>query len=425
MLPAAGVARMAAAMRLPETFADVLEILDQLGMFHMDLGLGRMETAVARLRLGQTAPVIHVVGTNGKGSTANYCAALAMAHGRRVGLYVSPHLVDVRERILVDGRMLPKGMWVEAARAVLESCADLGLTYFELVTLMAVWSFRRLEVDVMVLEAGLGGTYDATCVFAPSVVLLTPVGLDHQRVLGPTLVHIARDKAGAVGRCPAIAAPQAPQVLEVVQAKAAQSPWPVWVLTTPCQGAVAVPDGPVVDASWLPGQASFQVENAALAVAGWMRLARRQAWPVDEAACRRAVAGARWPGRLHQDGNILVDGAHNTMGLLALDEALGSRVFSWGIFQSMRDKELDAAALARVRARCRRMLVPELRGVERAWPAADLARMVDGQPVASVAEAVRQVAGASALVFGSLYLVGAYFASRGILPVRAWEDGEL
>lgn len=410
MLPAAASSRMAAAMRLPETFAQLQDLLHRLGMFHMDLGLGRVRAAMDRL--GLTRPghaVVQVVGTNGKGATANYLAALATAHGLRAGLFTSPHLVDVRERIKVNGRLLSPALWVEAARAVLGACADLGLTYFELVTLVALVCFRRLEVDLAVLEAGLGGTHDATCAVAPQLVLLTPVGLDHQDVLGPTLEHIAQDKAGALGRSPAVTAPQAPEALTIF--RQATGPWPLEELSPLDAGAVALASGPVVDPAWVPGQPAFQAINAALALAGWRRLAALRGWSVDEGTCRQALAAARWPGRFHQDGPVLVDGAHNTMGLAALDAALGARRFAYGIFQSMRDKHLDRTVLGRLLGRCDQVLVPEL-PMARAWPAADLAQAVGGEPVADVAAALARTGGAPTLLFGSLYLAGAYFALR-------------
>lgn len=397
-------------MQQPTTFAELEDLLNNLGMFHMELGLKRMRRALQRLQLHRPGGcIVQVVGTNGKGSTANFLAALATAHGVHTGLFTSPHLVDVRERIQVDGKMLPPTLWVEAAQEVLGPCGDLGLTYFELLTLMAVICFQRLGVELVILEAGLGGTHDATTALPSQLVLLTPVGLDHQDVLGPTLAHIARDKAGALGRAAAITAPQQPEVMAIFQQ--ATGHWPLFPLLPLAEDAVALPHGGVVDASWVPGQGAYQVTNAALAVAGWRHLTQTQGWPWSEATCRQAIAASRWPGRFHQDGHVLVDGAHNTMGLAVLDQALGSRRFCFGIFQSMRDKTLDATVLGRLGARCSVLLVPEL-PLERAWPATQLAAQVGGRAVASLPEALQHVQGHPTLLFGSLYLAGAYFRLR-------------
>jgi dihydrofolate synthase/folylpolyglutamate synthase len=402
-------------MHLPSTYEETLALLDSLGMFHMDLGLGRMESALARLDLAMPEAVVQVVGTNGKGSTACFLAALATAHGKRTGLFTSPHLVDVRERVRLDGAIVSPGLWTEGVRAVWGACADLGLTYFELTTVVALWCFARRAVQVAVLEAGLGGTHDATCAVPPSLVLMTPVGMDHQNVLGPTLAHIARDKAGALGRCPSLTVPQDPEVLAIFQEHTEATPWPVGEIGA-FAGGYQTPEGTAIDASWLPGQPPFQVTNAALALAGWERLARMMGWPVHRDVCREVVATVRWPGRFHEDGAVVVDGAHNPMGMAALDHALGDRRFAWGLFQSMQDKVLDMEVLGRLCRRCRRVLVPELPGIGRAWPAASLAARLGAEAVPSVAHALGRVGSDSALVWGSLYLVGAYFAARQSFP---------
>ena len=202
-------------MKFP-SFEHFTVYLDSLGLFSMRLGLDRMHAALDRMRLTRPeSTMVHVVGTNGKGSTSAFLAALAQAHGLRVGLYTSPHLVSVRERIRVDGRLLPEKCWVEAANAVMARCADVGLTYFELVTVMALHLFRAERVDLAVLEAGLGGTHDATCAVNADLTVMTPVGLDHEHVLGPELPDIARDKSGALGRCPAVTGIQNAEVRRV------------------------------------------------------------------------------------------------------------------------------------------------------------------------------------------------------------------
>jgi len=164
----------------------------------MDLTLDRMAAFVARH--GQPRfPVLHVVGTNGKGSTATVLAELLRAHGLRVGLCVSPHFITPRERILVDGAMLPEETWAQLGSRVFEEADGLELTYFEVLTALSVLAFEDAGVDVAVMEAGLGGRYDATNVLNPALTVFTPIGMDHMHVLGDSLELIAMDKAGAYG----------------------------------------------------------------------------------------------------------------------------------------------------------------------------------------------------------------------------------
>ena len=138
------------------TFASIAEFeahLDSLGLFSMQLGLARMQEALRLMGLQRlSATVVHVVGTNGKGSTSGFLEALARAHGLATGLYNSPHLVGVRERIRVRGGMVSEAGWLDAANAVMGRCAGVGLTYFELLTVMALLVFAREGLDLVVLE---------------------------------------------------------------------------------------------------------------------------------------------------------------------------------------------------------------------------------------------------------------------------------
>lgn len=388
--------------------------LDSLGLFSMRLGLERMHEALTRLDLVRPQAVVaHVVGTNGKGSTSGFLESLARAHGLKTGLYTSPHLVSVRERIRVDGHMLSEERWTWAANAVMARCADVGLTYFELLTVMAVHMFGQEGLDLVVLEAGLGGTHDATCAVAADLAVLTPVGMDHEQILGPTLAAIARDKAGALGRCPAVIGLQYPQVLDILLQAGAEQPL---ACLADCRvGAgflVPTESAPVLlTSAQLPGHPPYQLENAALALLAWRELARLRGWKFDAALCTQTLGQARFAGRYRQHGRVLVDGAHNSMGLAALCEALegtGER-FERLVFQSMRDKTLDPGILARLRALANDVVIPPLPGLERSWDPAGLASRFD--PAARVAAGLAEALGqrGSVLVCGSLYLVAAYY----------------
>jgi dihydrofolate synthase/folylpolyglutamate synthase len=394
-----------------QTFADFTSHLDKLGLFSMQLGLSRMREALGLMGLERLpAAVVHVVGTNGKGSTSGFLEALARSHGLATGLYASPHLVSVRERIRVGGRMLSERDWLLAANAVMERCAGVGLTYFELLTVMALHIFAHAGLDLVVLEAGLGGTHDATCAIPADLAVLTPVGLDHEQVLGPSLADIARDKAGALGGCPAVTGLQQPPVLDIF--RQAGAGWPLLSLEDCRDGqGFSIPGrGLHLSAASLPGHPPYQLHNAALAALAWSRLAEAWGWQFDASLCTQVLGETRFSGRFRRHGRILVDGAHNPMGLTALCEALerSGEHFDRLVFQAMRDKTLEPAILRRLQALADRVIIPAL-PLERAFKARELAERF-GPEAQAVDDLRAALAGdGSMLLCGSLYLVGAYY----------------
>lgn len=396
-----------------ESFSQFEAHLHGLGLFSMQLGLSRMHEALGRMRLASPGcAVAHVVGTNGKGSTSGFLEAMARAHGLRTGLYISPHLVGVRERIRMDGRMVPEERWLEAANAVMDVCSDVGLTYFELLTVMALWLFARERLDLVVLEAGLGGTHDATCAVPADLAAMAPVGMDHEHVLGPTLAHIARDKAGALGRCPAVTGWQEPEVLAIFRTASAGQP--LWCLEDCRDG-----DGFLIPAEqaplrftqdMLPGHPPYQLANAGLALLAWSRLARARGWQFDASLCTQALGRTRFSGRFRRHGKVLVDGAHNAMGLAALCDALEGERFDRLVFQAMRDKTQDPAILARLRGLASEVVIPALPGLERACDPAELAGCFGGRARVAPDLASALEDGGRVLLCGSLYLAGEYYA---------------
>lgn len=393
------------------TFAEFEAHLDGLGLFSMQLGLSRMHAALGLMGLERLpGTVVHVVGTNGKGSTSGFLEALARAHGLATGLYNSPHLVSVRERIRVGGRMLSEDEWLQAANAVMDRCAGVGLTYFELLTVMAMHIFALAKLDLIVLEAGLGGTHDATCAVPADLAVLTPVGLDHERILGPALVDIARDKAGALGRCAAVTGAQAPEALAIL--RQAGSKWPFVELS-----ACRVPEGfrfparnMLLTPASLPAHPSYQLANAALAILAWSQLAEARGWQFDASLCTQVLGRTRFSGRFCRHGRILVDGAHNPMGLSALcdDLELSGEHFDLLVFQAMRDKTLEPAILRRLQALADRIVIPAL-PLERAFESRELAARF-GSGATTAQDLKTALAGeGTVLLCGSLYLVGAYY----------------
>ncbi len=289
----------------------------------IDLGLARMQAALAAGgHPEQRFRAVQVAGTNGKGSIATFLHAILQAAGLRAGVYRSPHLRSWCERIQlgerwIDGETLRQDLARWQARAERHS-----LTAFELFTAAAMDRFAREDLDLVVLEVGLGGRLDATTAHPERMVVgFGPIGLDHQDFLGDTLAEIAMEKAGVLdGGQVAISAPQPPEATEVLERQARLRGVALhWVDPLPSveQG------GPVLG---LPG--AFQRGNAAVAV-GMARVLRARGWSIPEVAIAQGLRQARWPGRLElrswKGRALLLDGAHNPAGALALRQELDER----------------------------------------------------------------------------------------------------
>jgi dihydrofolate synthase / folylpolyglutamate synthase len=291
------------------------EHLLSLELFGMRFGLERMRRLLTALGSPQSGfRAIHVVGTNGKSSTVRFAAAMLEAHGLRAGAYLSPHLTTFAERVRVgceDLTPLEFGRAVErAAKAAkkVERGLDEGerVTQFELLTAAAFSELARAGVDVAVIEAGLGGRWDATNVLAAPVVVLTNVGLEHTRWLGPTVSDIAREKVAVVPEGGTlVCGPLHPEAREVVQHLDAR------IVDVEAPLDVALPH--------------YQRLNAAVARAAVEQLLGE----VDEDAVRRAAVSVAVPGRFQVVADApltIVDGAHNPAGMAALAEALPEAV---------------------------------------------------------------------------------------------------
>jgi len=396
--------------------------LDRLQPLAMRFGLERMERALDALGHPERGyAVLHVGGTNGKGSTCAMAAAALEAAGHRVGLYTSPHLVRFNERIQVEGAPIDDAALAAAIDEIRRACpwhdaAGDGerLTYFEFATLAGLLHFARAGVGAAVVEVGLGGRFDATNAIVPRVTAIARIGLDHTQLLGDTVEQIAFEKAGIFK--PAVPAVvhgrQPPGALETLRAEAARRGAPFTVAAAEYPGAISLP-GP------------HQRGNAALADAALRALAGTGV-ALPEDAIARGIATARWPGRLEELGGVLLDGAHNPQGAAALAAALHA-------LHPGRPVELVLGVLAdKDHSGMLAALVPAARRVHavtpsspRARPASELARAAtaagaDAHAHASVAEAVacaRAAArdGALVCVAGSLYLVG---EARGLLESR-------
>jgi dihydrofolate synthase/folylpolyglutamate synthase len=298
--------------------------LRSLELFGMRFGLDRMRRMMTALGSPEQGfEAIHVLGTNGKSSTTRMTAAILERHGLRTGAYLSPHLISYRERVLIDGSQLDaeafaaaieRASW--AAERVNRTLAENDhVTQFELLTAAALWELARRDVDVAVVEAGLGGRYDATSVIDARVTVLTNVGLEHTRWLGPTLTDIAEEKLAVVRPRTALvlgedlAAPALAVAERVAQERAA------WI----------VRPRPLPAATEPLARGAFQRRNFALARTAAEAYLDAVGIAVDEDAVRAAAAGTDVPGRLQvvaQDPLTVIDSAHNPDAVRALVESL-------------------------------------------------------------------------------------------------------
>lgn len=316
------------------TYDETIDFLYRLQWHGIRLDLGPAERLLdAAGRPHERYRVIHVGGTNGKGSTAAMLASMLGAAGYSVGLYTSPHLIDFTERIRVDGRPIGRDQVVgltEDLRAVLP--ADIEPTFFEFTTAMAFLAFARAAVDVAVVEVGMGGRLDATNVVRPLVSVVTNVDLDHQRYLGDTVGAIAREKAGIIKPgVPVVTGAAHPDALAVLAEVAAGRGSSLTVVgrdvrVTGLSPALFAYEGVVerLDGLTCPLLGRHQMTNAATALAA-IEHARDRGLFVPSDAIRRGLARVRWEGRLEVVKSrplILVDGAHNPAGADALAEFL-------------------------------------------------------------------------------------------------------
>jgi dihydrofolate synthase/folylpolyglutamate synthase len=315
-------------------------ILDRMMSLHpkiIDLTLDRVHRLLARMGHPERSlpPVIHVAGTNGKGSTTAMIRAGIEAAGQTTHVYTSPHLARFHERIRLAGETIPEP---KLAR-YLDECyaANRGepITFFEITTVAALLAFSRVKADWTLLEVGLGGRLDATNVVdRPRLTVITPVSYDHQQYLGESLAEIASEKAGIIKRgVPCVVGPQEPEAMEVIEARAERlgaplltyrRQWQVWEE----RGRMVYQDETGLLDLPMPNLiGGHQVMNAGAALAGLRALG------YDAAVCERAVTNAYWPARMQQlklgplvdaagTAELWLDGGHNPAAGEAIAETL-------------------------------------------------------------------------------------------------------
>jgi dihydrofolate synthase/folylpolyglutamate synthase len=414
------------------------EYLHNLQRFGVKLGLQNIRCVLAACGDPQRRfPSVHVAGTNGKGSVCAILAAILAEQGWRVGLYTSPHLADVRERIRVGRRLIPDGDFdriLDRIRRTIDRLLEEGRldahpTYFEVLTMLAFLYFAERGVDIAVVEVGLGGRFDATNVLDPLVSVITSISLDHREYLGRTLSAIAFEKAGIIKPgTPVVSGVEGGAAGAVIRRRARELAAPL----IPAFGR----DGALDSARTRNGyrflysfcgesfalrprlRGEHQGLNAAVAAAAARTLGC--VWrPVDARSIVRGVAAAEWPGRLEAVGRnplVLLDGAHNEEGARALasyvrDFVRGPLVL---VFAMLKDKAVDKAVRL-LFPRPRRVVLTSIPSARAASPAevAALARPFrdkiliepDLREAIALAKAEAGPRG-TVLIAGSLYLVG-------------------
>ena len=336
--------------------------LQAYARFGVDLGLTRVEKLLADLGNPHRAvPTIHVAGTNGKGSVCAYLSAVLTAAGYRTGRYTSPHLVDWTERICID--QVPIS-WLDLQESLnqVEQAVDAESptpTQFEVFTAAAWQYFAAQQVEVAVVEVGLGGRLDATNVCdQPLATVIVSIGRDHWQRLGDTLAAIAYEKAGIIKpTVPIIAGPLPPEAQAVVTARATELQAPLtWV--SPAEVVDVSPTGLMLQADGIQYPQTLlgdhQRVNSACAITTLQTL-RTQGWHISPAAIARGMAQVRWPGRLQQSQwqgqPLLIDGAHNVDAARSLrayvDKTYPGQAITWlmGMLQTKDHPGVFAALL--------------------------------------------------------------------------------
>ena len=299
-------------------------------------GLGRMQRAVDLLgNPEQTYPIIHVTGTNGKGSTIAFMRELFVSHGKKVGTFTSPHIVSIHDRICINGEPISDEDFIRLADQVKAMEQRLlethdQLSFFELLTLIALLYFKEQKVDLVLLEVGIGGLLDTTNVVTGEIAIITSIGLDHQETLGDSLVAIAEQKAGIFkpGNS-AVIANLAPEAQLVCKKTATNLGVSLYQANKDFSFRSGNFYSSLADFNHLilGLEGAYQEENAALALQAFLLFMAQRDEKVDQEAVRAALQATKWAGRLEAvTEHIYLDGAHNLPALERLVEFIQEKI---------------------------------------------------------------------------------------------------
>lgn len=390
-------------------YREALAWLYGLQRFGIKLGLENIQRLISTLDidLGKTR-IIHVAGTNGKGSVCAMIDSILRAQGYRTALFTSPHLVTFRERIRVNGEIISEEAVAAGLTRIHEFVADWEPhpTFFEVTTALALKYFLEARIDVVTLETGLGGRLDATNAVQPTVSVITPIALDHEKWLGDSIDKIASEKAGIIKpKTPVVSAPQRPEAEAVIRARAAE-----------CEAALQIVNGAYEESSiGLAG--THQKQNAALAIAA----VRATGIDIDEAAITRGLSDVKWPARFQRwDERTIIDGAHNPAAARVLAETwremFGDQRATI-ILAILSDKDLQGICAALV-PMCEYVVLPKIRSARAADPAelakvlASITPRLQYSIAPSIGDAIEQARAMPPpiLITGSLHFAGEVLA---------------
>ena len=305
-------------------------ILDRM-KYKRKYGLDRMRAVMSLLGNPQEDyPIIHVTGTNGKGSTIAMLSSLFVHHGQKVGAFVSPHLIDYTDRFLMNGNVMPEedfeivGELVQQAEATLIDEYE-PLSFFEIMTAMALVYFSRKKVEIALLEVGIGGLLDTTNIIHSTMSVITSIGMDHEEMLGNTLEEIAIQKTGIFKQNQAVILGNLPtealQVAEVV-GKAYNCDLHTFEREFKIEpfedGFIFTNADTRIHISYLNLKGKYQLENAAVALECFLRFEKKFQLPIELSAIQESFQTVTWPGRMevvHQSPTVILDGAHNIHAL--------------------------------------------------------------------------------------------------------------
>lgn len=299
-------------------------------------GLGRMQRAVDLLgNPEETYPIIHVTGTNGKGSTIAFMRELFVSHGKKVGTFTSPHIVSIHDRICINGEPISDDDFISLAEQVKTMEQRLlethdQLSFFELLTLIALLYFKEQEVDLVLLEVGIGGLLDTTNIVTGEIAIITSIGLDHQETLGDSLVAIAEQKAGIFksGKS-AVIANLAQEAQLVCQRTATDLGVSLYQADQDFSFRNGNFSSSLADFNHLilGLEGAYQEENAALALQAFLLFMAQRDEKVDQEAVRASLQATKWAGRLEAvTEHIYLDGAHNLPALERLVEFIQEKI---------------------------------------------------------------------------------------------------
>lgn len=432
-------------------FKEAIVFLDQLQLHKIKLGLDAMRSFLARVdQPDKKLRFIHVAGTNGKGSVSVSLLTVLREAGYRVGLYTSPHLSNVRERFRVNEDYISEEAFACHASRIIEALGDDTITYFEFTTALAMLWFAESDLDVVILETGLGGRMDATNVVVPMVSVITSISMDHEAYLGTTITEVAGEKAGIIKEnIPVVAAGGSPEIVDVLTRTAGERHAPLYLLGRDFSYSGESND----NWDWKSGtkelgediaglqctmRGAYQRENGSLCLAT-LKILAAQGFEASDEQIRNGLTKVRWPGRLEylvldrlnreqlpvssvpgkSIVRYLLDGAHNPEGVKNMSLTLANEyhyrniVLVWG---AMVDKDIGAG-LREVLPLAAKVILTRPEGERSAEPEQLAACLPEdyGVEVLMERDVVKALSQAEQIatqedlivVAGSLYLVGA------------------